>query len=285
MQVLVLDSESSDTTAAQARRAGFTVVRVERATFNHGGTRRWGVEQLPATTDLLICMTQDALLADPAALSNLLAAFNDPQVAAVYGRQLPSTEASPIAAHSRTFNYGETSFKVTLQDRQRLGIKTCFLSNSFAAYRVRDLMAVGNFPTRVILGEDACVAGKLLLAGKSIAYQADACVQHSHNYSLREDFQRYFDTGVFHAREAWLLQAFGSASGDGLRFVQSEMAYLAQHAPRYMPEALVRTLLKWLGYRLGRLERFIPLAIKQRMGMFRVFWLGDSPSAQPQGQL
>lgn len=281
----MLDSESCDTTAAQARHAGFTVVSVECATFNHGGTRRWGVEQLPATTEWLICMTQDALLAEPAALTNLLAAFDDPQVAAVYGRQLPSTEASPIAAHSRTFNYGDTSFKVTLQDQERLGIKTCFLSNSFAAYRMRDLMAVGNFPERVILGEDACVAGKLLLAGKSIAYQADACVRHSHNYSLREDFQRCFDTGVFHAREAWLLQAFGSASGEGLRFVRSEMGYLAQHAPRYMPEALVRTLLKWLGYRLGRLERFIPLAIKRRMSMFRGFWLGGGPSSPLQRSL
>ena len=150
---------------------------------------------------------------------------------------------------------------------------------------MRDLMAVGNFPARVILGEDACVAGRLLLAGKSIAYQADACVQHSHNYSLREDFQRYFDTGVFHAREAWLLEAFGSASGEGLRFVKSEMGYLVRHAPGRIPEALVRTLLKWLGYRLGRLERFIPLAIKRRMSMFRGFWLNDSPSSQPQGQL
>jgi rhamnosyltransferase len=276
--VVVLDSQSSDETTRLAHNAGFEVVQVERRHFNHGGTRRAGVQRLLADTDLLVCMTQDAVLADSSALANLLEAFDDPRVGAAYGRQLPASDATAIAAHARRFNYPEVSGGVTLQDRERLGIKTCFLSNSFAAYRVSDLLAVGNFPERVILGEDACVAGRMLLAGKAIAYRADACVVHSHNYSLGEDFQRYFDTGVFHARERWLLDAFGSASGEGLRFVRSELSHLLRRAPWRIPEALVRTAVKWLGYRLGRMERRIPVAVKRRLSMFHAFWLAECRS-------
>lgn len=281
-RVLVLDSHSVDATVEQAQKAGFEVAMVQRSSFNHGGTRRGGVERLLADSDVLICLTQDAVLADSAALANLLAAFDDPRVATAYGRQLPAENASAIAAHARQFNYPPRSASVTLQDRKRLGIKACFLSNSFAAYRVRDLLTVGNFPERVILGEDAFVAGRLLLAGKTIAYQADACVIHSHNYTLLEEFRRYFDTGVFHARQRWLLDAFGSASGEGLRFVLSELRCLARGAPWLVPEALLRTGLKWLGYRLGRVEQCIPLLLKRRLGMFRSFWLDENKANGPQ---
>lgn len=222
--------------------------------------------------DVLICMTQDAVLAGPDALVSLLAAFADPTVGAAYGRQLPHTDAGPLAAHARLFNYPDASRVVSLADKDRLGLKTCFMSNSFAAYRVADLLAVGGFPANVILGEDMAVTARLLLAGKRVVYQAQACVYHSHDYSPLEDFRRYFDTGVFHAREQWLLNAFGGASGEGLRFVKSELRYLLKNAPWLIPSALLRTVLKLLGYRLGRAEARLPLALKRRLSMFNGFW-------------
>lgn len=170
------------------------------------------------------------------------------------------------------FNYPAWSRTVQPNDRQVLGFRACFLSNSFAAYRMSYLQEVGGFPNNVILGEDTSVAARLLLVGRSIRYEASACAYHSHNYSLLEEFQRYFDTGVFHARTTWLLDAFGGTSGEGKRFVHSEMRFLAQRAPGLMPSALMHTAAKLAGYRLGRAERWLPLALKRRMGMFKSFW-------------
>jgi len=51
-------------------------------------------------------------------------------------------------------------------------------------------------------------------------------VFHSHDYSFLDEFKRYFDIGVFHTNTSWLQQTFGGASGEGLRFVISEMRYL-----------------------------------------------------------
>jgi rhamnosyltransferase len=212
------------------------------------------------------------LLADPYAISRLVSVFANPSVACVYGKQLPHTDATPVAAHARLFNYPAASRVVSLADKERLGLKACFMSNSFAAYRVADLQAVGGFPSDVILGEDMSVAARLLMAGKSVAYVADACAYHSHNYSVMQEFRRYFDTGVFHARSPWLLAEFGSAGGEGLRFVRSELAYLWRHAPGWIPSALVRTAAKLIGYRLGRLESRWPLWFKRWCSMHKGYW-------------
>lgn len=270
--VLVLDSSSTDGTNFSDLPIRWQLQHIAHADFNHGGTRNLALTHLPAGTDVVVYMTQDALLADPHALSRLVSVFADPAVACAYGRQLPHADASPLAAHARLFNYPDVSRSVSLADKSRLGLKACFLSNSFAAYRVADLQAVGGFPASVILGEDMSVAARLLMAGKRVAYVADACANHSHNYSVLQEFRRYFDTGVFHARSPWLLQTFGSAGGEGLRFVRSEMAYLWRHAPMWIPSALVRTAAKLAGYRLGRLEAIWPVWFKRWCSMHKGFW-------------
>lgn len=269
---LVIDSASTDQTNFSNMPATWHFQSIAAADFNHGDTRNLALSHLPAGTDVAVFMTQDAFLADPHALSRLVSVFADPSVACAFGRQLPHADASPVAAHARLFNYPNVSRTVSLDDKAHLGLKTCFLSNSFAAYRVADLQAVGGFPSSVILGEDMSVAARLLMTGKRVAYVADACVHHSHNYSVLQEFRRYFDTGVFHARSPWLLQTFGSAVGEGLRFVRSELAYLWRYAPGWIPSALVRTAAKLVGYRMGSLEAMWPIGFKRWCSMHTGFW-------------
>jgi rhamnosyltransferase len=269
---LIVDSSSDDRTDFTSLPEDFRCVQIAAADFNHGGTRNLALSHLPAGTDVVVYTTQDALMADAHALAHLLAAFSDPLVGGAFGRQLPHADATPVAAHARVFNYPAASRVVSLADKAQLGLKACFMSNSFAAYRVADLQAVGGFPSDVILGEDMSVAARLLMAGKSVAYVADACAYHSHNYSVMQEFRRYFDTGVFHARSPWLLAEFGAAGGEGFRFVRSELAYLWRHAPWWIPSALVRTAAKLIGYRLGRLELRWPLWFKRWCSMHKGYW-------------
>jgi rhamnosyltransferase len=160
----------------------------------------------------------------------------------------------------------------SLASRAQLGIKAVFLSNSLAAYRRSALMCVGGFPTNVIFGEDMLTAARLLLAGYKVAYVAEACVYHSHSYTMVQEFKRYFDIGVLHCREPWLLDEFGQATGEGKRFVLSELRYLQEQDAWQIPSALVRTGIKFLGYRLGRMEaRFTP-NIKRQLSMHPRFW-------------
>ena len=274
--LLVIDSSSRDDTLTLAYAQGFEVQVVAKSAFNHGGTRQFGVDKLSAM-DIIIFLTQDALLASPDAIECLLATFADEQVGAAYGRQLPHHNAKPIAAHARLFNYPAKSRLRSLEDRTRFGIKTVFISNSFAAYRRSALMQAGGFPVNTIMNEDTYVAGKMLVAGWKIAYCADAQVFHSHDYSFLDEFKRYFDIGVFHSHTSWLQQTFGGASGEGLRFVISEMRYLLKHAPWLIPSAVLRTGLKWLGYKLGRLHRRLPQALSRGLSLHKTYWLRTLP--------
>jgi rhamnosyltransferase len=272
-QVVVLDSESTDGSAQAAHALGHTVHTVQRSQFNHGGTRQAGLDQYAQSADFAIFLTQDAILAHPEALAQLLAAFDDPQVAAAYGRQLPNANATPIAAHARWFNYPPVGHTVTVHDKTSKGIKTCFLSNSFAAYRLSTLRQVGGFAPDLILGEDMHLAARLLLAGHAIRYQASAQVHHSHNYALKEEMARYFDTGVFHARQSWLMGTFGGAGNEGLKFMASEIRHLWQHAPLQLPQALLRSLFKAAGFKLGRSSAYFPVGLNKRLSMHKGYWV------------
>jgi len=277
-QIVVVDSSSTDGTALAAHNAGFTVIEIAPEEFDHGATRQFASQHAP-DADVLIYLTQDAFPCDPDSFRNLVSAFKDPQVGAAFGRQLPRANANPIEAHARLFNYPATSSIRSWESRHVLGFKSIFFSNSFGAYRRKALMNVGGFQSDVIFGEDTLAAAHLQRAGWKTAYVADAVVQHSHSYSIAEEFRRYFDIGVLHTREPWLLEQFGNVSGEGKRFVLSELQFLLKHGPLRIPSAVARTAAKYLGYKMGRNESRLSVQMKRSMSMNRSYWK-DHPSSQ-----
>ncbi|WP_041650599.1 glycosyltransferase family 2 protein [Acidithiobacillus ferrivorans] len=270
-QVLVIDSGSEDGSDDAAVNAGFTLIRISKETFDHGGTRQmaFGILQ---DYELLVFLTQDAVLAAPDSLAHLLLPFADPMMGATTGRQLPRLIAGPIEAHARIFGYPTQSNTRTIADRGRLGIKAASISNSFAAYRRSALFEVGGFPQKLILGEDMIVAARLLQAGYTLAYVGDAKVYHSHNYTIWQEFKRYFDTGVMHDDQPWLIKDFGKPEGEGLRFIKSEGRYLLKNAPWLLPSTMLRTLAKYGGYKLGLKAKKMPLFLRIKFSMFRHYW-------------
>ncbi len=281
-RVLVVDSSSTDDTCALVRRAGYRLKKIPKEQFRHGATRQMAVDSLP-WAEILIFLTQDALPCGPEPIQALLRPFDDPQVGAVYGRQLPRDLAGPIERHARLFNYPAVSDVRSLDSRTRLGIKAAFFSNSFAAYRRCAFDEVGGFPKDTIVSEEVTVAARMLMAGWKLGYQAGATVVHSHAFTVRQEFARYFDIGVHHGREKWLMEAFGQAGSEGRAFVQSEMRYLLRTNPALIPAAVLRTGTKWLGYQLGRKEEHLPRTLKGALSGQPGFWQDDweQPSSSP----
>jgi rhamnosyltransferase len=277
-EVTIIDSASTDETVDLARAAGFHIVSINAGEFNHGGTRQIGADLFP-DAELIVYLTQDAILAGPESIEALLRAFEDPLVGAAYGRQLPRKGAAPIESHARIFNYPSVSHTRDIESRHTLGVKAAFLSNSFAAYRRSALLSVGGFPSDVIFGEDMVTAARLLMADWKVAYIAEACVYHSHAYTWRQEFRRYFDIGALHRHQSWLQQTFGRASDEGLRYFKSEIAYLSRHRASLIPVAILRTALKYTGYKLGRMERLIAPVIKRKLSLHHRYWIstGESP--------
>ena len=268
---LIVDSSSTDGSPARFAAQGMEVLIIKKSDFNHGGTRRMAVEHRP-NAKFVVMMTQDAIPSHDCSIANILDGFADQMVGLSYGRQLPRPTARGIERHARLMNYPADSEVRSMAESKHLGIKMTFCSNSFAAYRKSALEAVGNFPQDSYFAEDQVVAGRMLMEGWKIAYQADASVVHSHGYTIAEDFRRYFDVGVFHARNGWLLNAYGTAEGEGLRFIRSEQGFLLKNDIRQIPSALVRTPAKYLAYRLGKLESRLSNKAKRLFSMQPFYW-------------
>ena len=220
----------------------------------------------------MVYCTQDAFFSDANCVSRILELFVDQSVGAVYGRQLPRDTANLFEIHERNFSYPSISHIYCYDDRKQYGMKTCFLSNAFTAYRVEALQQIGGFPSNTIVSEDMYVGAKMLKAGWKLGYCAEASVIHSHSYNLRELFGRYFDIGVFNTREAWIREEFGAAENEGLKYLKSELSFLRDKKPLLIPSALIRTFVKYAGFKFGVMERFLPLSFKRRVSRQKQFW-------------
>jgi rhamnosyltransferase len=271
-ELIVIDSSSNDNTVDIAKSYNAKTTVIEKSEFGHGRTRTLAAEQ--AKGEILVFFSQDAKPCDKVAIENLIKPIEeDNQIAASYGRQLPAPDVSVFAQHLRLFNYSEKSHVRQLSDRNKYGIEIAFISNSFAAYRRSDLASIGYFKGELIFGEDTYAAAKLLLKGKKIAYAADAKVYHSHNYSVGQEFRRYFDMGVFHRSEDWLLKKFGKVEARGVKYSKSEIAFLMeQKRLDLLPQFVLRILVKYLAYKMGQQFTYLPKHINKQFSMNKEWW-------------
>ncbi len=269
-KVIVIDSGSTDNTLKIFGDIATDIYKIDKRDFNHGLTRNVGIDKV-RDFDIAIFMSQDAILANEEAFYHLTKHFEDLMVGATYGRQLPRKEANPIEAHARLFNYPDKTIIKSKEDIKHLGIKVAFGSNSFSAFSIKHLLEVNGFPY-TILSEETYVLAKLILKNYKIVYESKACVYHSHGYSIKEEFKRYFDTGVFHAQNPWIMQTFGKAQDEGKKFVKSEIRHLLKENPKLIPEAILRDISKYIAFKMGLKEKYIPKSIKKKLSMHKSFW-------------
>jgi rhamnosyltransferase len=270
-EIIIVDSSSDDNTVTVAKSFRAKTIVINRKAFDHGGTRNLAVDG--AAGDIVVFLTQDALPVNEYAVANLIKPFyKNEKIAAVSGRQIPHTDATAFAAHLRFFNYSKASYVVSVEDKER-GIRTPFLSNSFAAYRRKALEEIGWFREKMIMGEDTYAGARLLLAGYKIAYVADAMVYHSHDYKVWQEFKRYFDIGVFHKTERWITQEFGNAEGEGMKYILSGLWFLANKQKIHLvPEFVLRAFMKYLGYKMGCHYEKLPKSVVPALSMHRDWW-------------
>ena len=259
--------------AAEKFRTSFpslTVLEVRQKEFGHGKTRDLGIGY--TDTDLVLCMTQDALPRDNRLVERLMHAFDDPSVAAAYARQLPGKKSSVLEAEARTFNYPASSAVKSAADLDRLGIKTFFCSDVCAMWRRSAYDQAGGFEKDVIFNEDMILAGKMIQKGCRIAYCADAQVYHTHHYSGIRQLHRNFDLGVSQADYPEIFN-MASSSREGLRFLRQAMSDLIRSGQGYLvPQLLWQSGCKYAGYQLGKNYRKLPDRLVRVLTDSPVYW-------------
>jgi len=270
-ELIIIDSTSNDRTLAIASKYTDHIITIPQEEFDHGGTRTKAAQA--ASGDILVFLTQDALPVNENTLQTVVNTFKDFEIGAAYGRQLPYPDTTLFGKHLRYFNYGDTAYIRHKKDIAQYGLKTAFLSDSFAAYRKSTLQEIGWFKNGLILGEDTYAGAKIILLGHKLSYVANAQVYHSHSYTIAEEFKRYFDIGVFHSREKWILDSFGKAEGEGIRYIRSEFKYLLSKGAWYLaPEFIFRNMMKYLGYKFGQHYKQFPTGVIKKLSMHHRWW-------------
>lgn len=259
---------------------GIEVHHVTKEQFDHGGTRRQGMQYVK--TDICICMTQDAVPVDEQLVAELVralqqtlpAANSEPgnMVAVAYARQLPDKTCRLIERYTRSFNYPEQSFVKTEEDRSRLGIKTYFCSNVCAAYSMEVYRRMDGFVKKTIFNEDMLYAAEVISAGYGIAYVAEARVIHSHNYSGTQQLKRNFDLAVSQAEHPEFFAEL-SSEGEGIRMVKQTAKYLKANKKWYLlPELVMQSGFKYIGYWLGKRYRMLPDVMVRKLTSNPAYW-------------
>ena len=190
----------------------------------------------------------------------------------MYARQLPDKDCRMVECYTRSFNYPQESRIKTIEDVDKLGIKTFFCSNVCAAYKKSVYKELGGFVPRAIFNEDMILAGTMIKAGYGIAYAADAKVIHSHNYSGRQQFHRNFDLAVSQKDHPEIFAGISSES-EGIRLVISTVKYLLKNKKGMeIPGLIVQSGCKFLGYKLGLHYEKLPEWLVLRCTMNKTYW-------------
>jgi len=268
-RVLVVNSSSSDGTVELARELGAETLIIPRSEFNHGDTRERA--RLALNTDIVVMATPDAYPTSSDTLCTLIKPLLEGKASIAYARQIAHDGADFFETFPREFNYPADSHIRSIKDAARYGVYTFFCSNSCAAYINKAIDEVDGFPP-VLLGEDTVVVSKLLQKGHNIAYVAEAVVKHSHRYSLRQEFQRLFDTGLARTQYRHLLNCPGNDASRGRAFIKEMCLQLLKQHPEKLPYALLQTISKLSGYYLGRRLFNGPTRIKQLLSSQDFYW-------------
>lgn len=267
--IIICDSKSDDGTDIQARNMGARVVSIEAAEFNHGAVRETARKLSDA--DIVIFLTHDAVPLDGSLVEKLVDPIITGKASFSYGRQIPRPGADIFESFPRKFNYPEESHVRGIQDVDKYGVYTFFCSDSCAAYLNSALDEIGGFRP-ILTNEDYFAAARLLNQGHKVAYVAEAMVEHSHRYTLWEEFKRYFDTGYVRAENPWVQAIVGPAEGRGKEYFFALAKELAHSKPWLIPYAVLNTFVKLAGYRVGFWSLRAPKWWKKMLSGQRFYW-------------
>ncbi len=194
IEILVVDSGSTDGTVELARRYGATVRQIPNAEFNHGATRDAAAER--ASGDVLLMTVQDAVLVGRDALRMLVLELeDDPTTIGTSPRQVPRADTDLYGAYAVWAH--ETARESWRAARQRKPWQAMSpterraaaqLDNVCAAIR-RDAWSALRF-REVAFAEDLDFGLRAVERGWSIGACQHAAVIHSHTRSAAYHVRR-----------------------------------------------------------------------------------------------
>jgi glycosyltransferase involved in cell wall biosynthesis len=256
IDVLVVDSGSTDETTTCARENGFTLHTIDPREYGHGRTRNLGARL--AESDVVCFLSQDVLPCTPDWPAVFARHFaDDERVAGVCGRQVPRS-ASTAEMWFVSLNYPATPCRFDPVPGGHVPVLGhVVFSNAFAAVRRSTLLEIP-YVDDVPSAEDHVWAKMVTARGWSIVYEPRAEALHAHRYTLRELYRRNY----LNAQGG---EAFGllrkTTFRAGLAHFAREIAYFVRHGhAHWLPWLVCYEFVRWWGWQSGRRNGWRPAA-------------------------
>lgn len=227
---------------------GISYFTVTQEKFSHSLTREKAIREY-CDSEIVVLCSQDIKITDEYALKKLTDALND-EVVYVYGRQTCNNHS--IEKYIRKKNYPKEGYVVSKEDIDRLQIMAFFSSDAFSALDRNVFIKLNGYQGyNVMMGEDMLYSKFVLDNGYKKAYVAEAIVEHSHKYTLKQLYNRYYETGKFH-KEVGLFKNY-KTNDSGLKLALSVLGQALIHFDiivifRWLPDMAAR----YLGMRKGK---------------------------------
>jgi len=205
IQLVVIDSGSTDETPMLAKKAGAIVKGIDKSLFHHSRTRNEALRWVEF--DHVVYMVQDAIPCSNTWLFDLKQAlvkgkfyrFSDENdVVAVYIRQIPHDDADFFArcemdVHSEYLGHYPKiqqieSLKQFHNMSYEAALRSVRLDNVCTIYK-KETLIKNPFP-EIPFAEDLGWAYNTLLQGNKILYQPQIMIKHSHNRSAEYRLKR-----------------------------------------------------------------------------------------------
>jgi glycosyltransferase involved in cell wall biosynthesis len=265
-EIIVIDSGSVDGSLAIIKDYPVKLYNIRPEDFSHSKTRNFAASL--ASGEYLVYLSQDAEPADNDWLKKLIAPLvDDLAVGAVFGKQVPYAETNPVNSFRVRWIYGDELLLKHAGVNSGFSRRSFNFSNVNSAVR-RELLLRFPFREDLFFCEDVYLAKQLLSNGYKIVYSPAAAVIHSHNHSIQELFSRYFDIAIAY-KKIGILDETKMIENEGIRYVIKELKHLiAGGDGLWVPLALLSDLAKYLGFKAGAMERFLPLFLKARISKY-----------------
>ena len=273
-EIIIVDSRSTDGTRDFVSGIGGEVRLLDVARFSHGGARNLGIQN--AREPIVVFLSQDAIPRDDSWLAELVAPFQDPQVAASFSRQVPRPSANPmerffLATH---FPADPVVYRQRPDGEELAFQRDVFFSNVSSAAR-RDVILRHPFDDSLIMSEDQQFARDVLLEGHAVAYASASVVLHSHNYTFLTALRRYFDS-AYSLTQIFKNHGISSSARMGTSYLRRECAMMVRHHPLLLPRYAAYVLAKTLGTVLGHFADRLPRRWTRALSMHAAYWSDDS---------
>lgn len=243
-------TKSKDNTEQILKEMNAQYYIVEPQNFSHSLSRE--NVAMKSNADILVFVTQDISIRADDWLEKLVKPIIDNESEASFSRQL--TKYNNIEKYTREKNYPEESYVVSKKDLKEKGIKTFFFSDASSAIKTSIFKELNGYDGKDLpTNEDMYIAYKIINNGYKIKYCSNSIIYHSHKFTLKQLYKRYYDTGVFFKENGYLNNYGTNKAGGGMALFILKRAIRDRNI-EVICEFLPNMLVRFVGMKMGKIN-------------------------------